>query len=112
MTRDELLAHMGLQRRAGAAEYVLPALGVFGAGLLVGAGLGLLFAPKPGNELRHALGETAENYMSRIRRRRGSNGDLDSMSRDELYQRAQELGIEGRSEMTKDELVAAISGAH
>lgn len=110
MTRDDLLAHMGLQRRSSAAEYVLPALGVFGAGLLVGAGLGLLFAPKPGNELRQELGESAGSYMNRLRRRRSSNGDLDSMSREELYHRAQELGIEGRSEMTKDELVAAISG--
>jgi uncharacterized protein YjbJ (UPF0337 family) len=30
-------------------------------------------------------------------------------TKDELYARAQELGIEGRSEMTKDELAAAVS---
>jgi len=30
-------------------------------------------------------------------------------SRDELYRRAQQLGIEGRSEMTKDELAAEIT---
>jgi uncharacterized protein YjbJ (UPF0337 family) len=30
-------------------------------------------------------------------------------TKDELYDRAQELGIEGRSEMTKDELAAAVS---
>ncbi|SHG87645.1 hemerythrin domain-containing protein [Streptoalloteichus hindustanus] len=31
-------------------------------------------------------------------------------SRDELYEKARELGVEGRSKMTKDELAAAVSG--
>jgi DNA end-binding protein Ku len=35
-------------------------------------------------------------------------GPLASRSKDELYARAQELGIEGRSRMTKDELIEAI----
>jgi hypothetical protein len=33
---------------------------------------------------------------------------LDDLTKDELYQRAQEADIPGRSEMTKDELVAAL----
>jgi hypothetical protein len=33
---------------------------------------------------------------------------LDQRTKDELYERAQELDIEGRSKMTKDELVDAI----
>lgn len=33
---------------------------------------------------------------------------LEARSKDELYNRARELGIEGRSRMTKDELVRAI----
>lgn len=111
MTRDDVLASLGLQRKSAASDYVLPALGIFGAGVLVGAGLGLLFAPKPGVELRTVLGQSAGNYVNRLRRRRGSNGHLETMTHDELYERAQELGIEGRSEMTKEELVAAISGS-
>lgn len=39
------------------------------------------------------------------------NTPLDERTRQELYNRAQELEIEGRSEMTKDELVAAIREA-
>ena len=35
-------------------------------------------------------------------------GPLESRSKDELYARAQELGIDGRSRMTKDELIEAI----
>lgn len=33
---------------------------------------------------------------------------LDDRTKDQLYARAQELDIEGRSQMTKDELIAAI----
>lgn len=40
------------------------------------------------------------------------NRSLDRRSRDELYNRARALGIEGRSKMTKEELVAAIRCRH
>ena len=36
------------------------------------------------------------------------NTGLESRSKDELYNRAKELDIEGRSDMSKDELVKAI----
>lgn len=36
------------------------------------------------------------------------NRSLDDRSKNELYNRAKELGIEGRSKMNKDELVQAI----
>ncbi|MEA2246914.1 MAG: end-binding protein Ku [Solirubrobacteraceae bacterium] len=51
---------------------------------------------------------------------RGGNGDgdrhpaggddLDDLSRDELYERAQEADVPGRSSMTKKELIEALSG--
>jgi DNA end-binding protein Ku len=37
--------------------------------------------------------------------------DLARLSRDELYERAQRLGIPGRSAMNKDELIAALKKA-
>ncbi|MGE0710460.1 MAG: YtxH domain-containing protein [Planctomycetota bacterium] len=55
LTKDDLLQRFGLQRRPSAVDYLLPVAGVFGAGLLVGAGLALLFAPKSGRELRDDL---------------------------------------------------------
>ena len=41
---------------------------------------------------------------------RGS-ADLTSMTRDQLYERAKELGIQHRSEMSKDELLKAVQSA-
>jgi hypothetical protein len=38
----------------------------------------------------------------------GGNGDLADMTRHALYDRARELGIGGRSKMTKRELVEAV----
>ena len=41
-------------------------------------------------------------------RKGGSAPPYEDWTRDDLYTRAQELDIEGRSEMTKDELIAAL----
>jgi hypothetical protein len=55
MDRDDVLELLGLETRKGPSDWLLPALGAFSVGLLVGAGLGLLMAPKPGAELRGDL---------------------------------------------------------
>lgn len=55
-SRDRLLEAIGLQQRRSIASIVLPSIGMFGVGLVAGAGLGLLFAPRKGKELREDLG--------------------------------------------------------
>ncbi|NNE95713.1 MAG: Rho termination factor [Acidimicrobiales bacterium] len=40
--------------------------------------------------------------------RGGSSAPYEEWTKDELYNRAQELDIDGRSEMTKDELIEAL----
>ena len=55
MDRDDILRVIGLETRRSTADYILPALGLFGAGIVVGAGLGLLFAPKSGREIRDEI---------------------------------------------------------
>ena len=55
LDKDDLLNLIGLQTRRTAADWILPTLGIFGVGVLVGAGVGLLLAPKPGRELREDL---------------------------------------------------------
>ena len=53
--KDELLEMIGLESRRSSAERMVPALALFGAGVLLGVGLGLMLAPKPGRELRDDL---------------------------------------------------------
>ncbi|NTX61867.1 YtxH domain-containing protein [Myxococcus sp. CA051A] len=67
MDKDDLLNLIGLESRRSAAEDVLPVLGAFAAGILVGAGLGLLLAPKAGNQLRDDLKQrlqSGQDYLS------------------------------------------------
>lgn len=52
LSKENLLDSLGLQEKRQSTDYILPALGIFGAGLAVGAVLGLLFAPKSGRDLR------------------------------------------------------------
>jgi hypothetical protein len=53
--REELLDLIGLERSRSTGDKLVPALALFGAGVLVGVGLGLMLAPRPGRELRHDL---------------------------------------------------------
>jgi len=55
LDKDDLLNLIGLQTKRNAADWILPSLGIFGVGVLVGAGIGMLLAPKPGRELREDL---------------------------------------------------------
>ena len=58
--RDELLERIGLERRTPAGDF-FTSLGLFAVGVLVGAGLGLMFAPKRGDEMRSALNDAWRN---------------------------------------------------
>lgn len=55
MDKDELLGLLGLETRKETTDWLLPSLGAFSVGLLLGAGLGLMMAPKAGAELRGDL---------------------------------------------------------
>ncbi|XXF75763.1 YtxH domain-containing protein [Myxococcaceae bacterium GXIMD 01537] len=55
LDKDDLLGLVGLETRRTTADWLIPTLGAFGVGVLVGAGIGLLLAPKPGAELRGDL---------------------------------------------------------
>ena len=64
--RDDMLGWMGLQQRtANDAAFTL--LGAFALGTVVGGALALLFAPKPGHQLRHDLGERLDDATQRIK---------------------------------------------
>ena len=55
LDKDDLLNLIGLETRKDTTDYLLPALGAFTVGVLLGVGVGLMLAPKPGNELRTDL---------------------------------------------------------
>ena len=52
---DSIVDKLGLEYKRSTSDYILPALSVFSAGLVVGAALGVLFAPKSGQEIRTDL---------------------------------------------------------
>ena len=56
ISKEDILGVLGIAPKPSSGERVLGALGLFGLGLLAGAGAALLLAPKPGSELRRDLG--------------------------------------------------------
>jgi hypothetical protein len=72
--REEMLRRMGLEERTPAGDF-FTGLGLFSIGVLVGAGLGLMFAPKRGDEMRSALNEA---WRSRGRASQDFRKDLGS----------------------------------
>jgi hypothetical protein len=54
--KDDLLSMLGLEQRSPAGTF-FSGLGLFAVGVAVGAGLGMLFAPHPGEELRSKVGK-------------------------------------------------------
>lgn len=55
MEKDDVLGMLGLEARRSHSSRMLTTLGTFGIGLLVGAGVALLLAPKTGSDLRQNL---------------------------------------------------------
>jgi DNA end-binding protein Ku len=67
--------------------------------------------PKPVPDLMEALQRTLERVRAgEDPRAEDGNGDLGSLSRDELVKRAKREKISGRTKMSKKELVEALSG--
>ena len=73
LDRDDVLAWLGLRRQSSVAGRVAGIVGLFAGGLLLGAGVALLMAPKPGRELR-------EDLRTKLRRRPNGAGATDSAS--------------------------------
>jgi hypothetical protein len=64
---DDLLHWIGLQQQRAAHDAAFTVIGAFALGTVVGGALALLFAPKPGHELRHDLGERLDGATQRIK---------------------------------------------
>jgi hypothetical protein len=55
LDKDELLGMLGLETKSSVASEVVSTLGTFAIGMLVGAGVALLLAPKEGRALREDI---------------------------------------------------------
>ncbi|TMA75710.1 MAG: YtxH domain-containing protein [Deltaproteobacteria bacterium] len=76
--KDDVLEAIGLEERSSAWASALGTIGIFLLGCLVGAGIGLAFAPKSGEEFRNELGD-------RMRRKADELGvNQDVMSRSQM----------------------------
>jgi DNA end-binding protein Ku len=72
--------------------------------------------PEKPTDLMSALRASLEAAQSRRTaksdgRRRSTNGGLDDLSREELYERAKDADIKGRSKMSREDLVEALKAA-
>ena len=70
-------------------------------------------APSPAPDLMAALERSLAEATGKARKEKNggkaSKGELGKLSREELYERAQAQDVPGRSSMTKDDLVKALS---
>ncbi|HEX9290628.1 MAG TPA: YtxH domain-containing protein [Anaeromyxobacteraceae bacterium] len=64
LDRDDVLHRLGLEEHTPTSDF-FTSLGLFAVGVLVGAGLGIMFAPKPGAEIRNQLTDTIRNRGGR-----------------------------------------------
>lgn len=78
--KDDILAALGLQTKRSGAELLLPVLGLFSAGILVGVGIGMLAAPKSGRELRKGLGKQVGDLRQRAMETLGTVEEAASQS--------------------------------
>jgi hypothetical protein len=78
MDKDDVLEAIGLEERSSGWSTALGTMGIFALGCLVGAGIGLAFAPKSGEEFRNELGD-------RMRRKADEMGiNQDAMNRSQM----------------------------
>jgi hypothetical protein len=63
---EDIIRALGLQYRRSGSTEIVPSLALFGAGLLVGAGLALLLAPTSGRELREEITDRAGELRDRV----------------------------------------------
>lgn len=90
---NSLLDRMGLEHKRTTMDMMLPALGIFGAGIAVGAALGVLFAPKRGEEIRSDLRDQVGQLRERgydsyeQLRAKGDDVDMPSIGRDSSSQK-------------------------
>jgi hypothetical protein len=67
LNRSDVLSALNLQEKGSSTDYVLPAMGIFGVGLAVGAALGIILAPRSGRATRRELGKKVDQVTERAK---------------------------------------------
>ena len=80
--RDDVLEALGLQERRSGVATTLGTIGIFALGCLVGAGIGLAFAPKSGDELRNELGDKVRRRAQELQQQ--SEGAFGGSNRSQM----------------------------
>jgi hypothetical protein len=62
LSKEDVLAALGLALKPTSSQRMIGALGAFGLGALVGAGVALLLAPSSGEDLRDDLGRRIRRF--------------------------------------------------
>jgi gas vesicle protein len=65
LSKEDILAAIGLAPKPSAGQWLAGTLSVFGLGLLVGAGAALLLTPRSGRELRGDLADRVKTLRDR-----------------------------------------------
>lgn len=73
LDRDDMLARIGLEERSPKSDW-FGGLGLFALGMLVGAGMGVLFAPRRGDEVRSMMTDAWKNRRADELRNLGAEG--------------------------------------
>jgi hypothetical protein len=66
LSKDDVLAALGLQARTSALSSVFGSIGLIGLGMIIGAGAALMMAPKSGRELREDLSTRLNGTTRRV----------------------------------------------
>lgn len=62
LSKEDVLAALGLALKPTTSQRLIGSLGAFGLGALVGAGVALLLAPSSGEDLRDDLGRRIRRF--------------------------------------------------
>jgi hypothetical protein len=66
-SKEDIASAVGLQARSSTTGDMLTVFAIFGTGMILGAGLALLFAPKSGHEMRHDIAEKVGEIGEHLR---------------------------------------------
>src|SRR5437870_11668946 len=80
--KDDVLEALGLEERSSAWATTFGTIGIFALGCLVGAGIGLAFAPKSGDELRNELGDKVRRRAQELQQQ--NEGAFGGSSRSQM----------------------------